>query len=813
MKLSENWLRQWVNPNIDSDTLTEQLTMVGLELDDKFPVAQPFTGVVVAQVIEVEQHPDADKLRVTKVNAGQDVNNGEPLQIVCGAPNVSVGLKVPLATIGAVLPPIPDKNGELKPFKIKKGKLRGVESQGMLCGASEIDLEDIIDGLLELPEDAPIGMDIREYLGLDQQILDIAITPNRGDCFSVRGIARELSVINNLPMQLPEIKAPEITSEASQAVSTEALAACPRYLAQPVLNINRSMATPKWMSDSLTQSGIRTHNFLVDVTNYVLMELGQPMHAFDADKIVGDIVVRLAKEGESLTLLNDDSITFIGDELLIADDEGAIALAGIMGGARTAVTDSTSNIVLESAFFNPIAIAGRARRFGLHTDASQRFERGVDFAMPAVALLRATQLLTQVANAKVGQITCVEDDSKLPQRSAVKVSLNKINTVLGTQISADECERIFKQLGMQVTKDADDNFVCMPPSWRFDISLPEDLVEEVARIYGYDNIVNQLPKLAVDMSYDDNADLLHAMKLRLVDAGYMEAVSFSFSDAKIETILNDEKLGAVLALANPISADLAVMRRTMLSSLLPCVQYNLNRQQSRVRFFETGLTFVGASVAELVQTPSLAMVAVGDVEQEQVSSSRPVDFYDLKADVEQLLPLHITNSVSQRIRYERCDLAFLHPGQSANLLVDGKVLGWLGQLHPSITKALDLPAQNVWIAQLATDPLAALAREKTAIIKPSKFPQVRRDLAILVDKNIAWQTLSTAISQAAGNKLVDTWLFDVYQGEHVPEGQQSLAFALIYQDSEQTLSDEEVNTTTDNVINTLADEFAAVLRD
>lgn len=813
MKLSENWLRQWVNPNIDSDTLTEQLTMVGLELDDKFPVAQPFTGVVVAQVIEVEQHPDADKLSVTKVNAGQAVNNGEPLQIVCGAPNVSVGLKVPLATIGAVLPPIPDKNGELKPFKIKKGKLRGVESQGMLCGASEIDLEDIIDGLLELPEDAPIGMDIREYLGLDQQILDIAITPNRGDCFSVRGIARELSVINNLPMQLPDIKAPEITSEASQAVSTEALAACPRYLAQPVLNIDRSMATPKWMSDSLTQSGIRTHNFLVDVTNYVLMELGQPMHAFDADKIVGDIVVRLAKEGESLTLLNDDSITFIGDELLIADDEGAIALAGIMGGARTAVTDSTSNIVLESAFFNPIAIAGRARRFGLHTDASQRFERGVDFAMPALALSRATQLLTQVANAKVGQITCVEDDSKLPQRSAVKVSLNKINTVLGTQISVDECERIFKQLGMQVDKDADDNFVCVPPSWRFDISLPEDLVEEMARIYGYDNIVNQLPKLEVDMSYDDNADLLHAMKLRLVDAGYMEAVSFSFSDAKIETILNDEKLGAVLALANPISADLAVMRRTMLSSLLPCVQYNLNRQQSRVRFFETGLTFVGASVAELVQTPSLAMVAVGDVEQEQVSSSRPVDFYDLKADVEQLLPLHITNSVSQRIRYERCDLAFLHPGQSANLLVDGKVLGWLGQLHPSITKVLDLPAQNVWVAQFATDPLAALAREKTAITKPSKFPQVRRDLAILVDKNIAWQTLSTAISQAAGNKLVDTWLFDVYQGEHVPEGQQSLAFALIYQDSEQTLSDEEVNTATDNVINTLADEFAAVLRD
>lgn len=811
MKISENWLREWVNPSVDSDALAEQLTMAGLELDDKFSVAKPFTGVVVGEVVEVEQHPDADKLRVTKVNTGQ----AEPVQIVCGAPNVRVGLKAPLATIGAVLPPIADKDGVLKPFKIKKGKLRGIESFGMLCGASEIDLEDEIDGLLELPADAPVGTDIREYLGLDNQIMDISITPNRGDCFSVRGITREISVINDMQVNAPNIQAPAITSDANQGVKVEAADACPRYLAQPVLNIDRSVATPKWMSDVLVQSGIRTHNFLVDITNYVLMELGQPMHAFDADKLVGDISVRLAKEDEKLTLLNDDEITLKGDELVITDDEGLIALAGIMGGARTAVTDATTNIVLESAHFDQITIAGKARRFGLHTDASQRFERGVDYDLPKLALERATRLLVEVAGAQVGQITTVEDINKLPQPTQISITSDKVNTVLGTDISSDEIARILTQLGIEV-KQTGDAFECTPPTWRFDMSLPEDLVEEVARIYGYDNIENQLPKLEADMNYDDSADLLHGMKLNLVDAGYMEAVSFSFSDEKLENILNDEKLGAVLPLANPISSDLAVMRRTMLSSLLPCVQYNLNRQQSRVRFFETGLTFVGASVSELVQTPSIAIVAVGDVEPEQADSSyqnRAMDFYDLKHDVEQLLPSEL---LPNRISYQRADLAFLHPGQSANLLLDGKVIGWLGQLHPSVAKTLDLPlqkAQTVWVAQLATNPLAEVAREKNPVATPSKFPQVRRDLAILVDADIEWQTLQTTIRESAGNLLANTWLFDVYQGEHVPQGQRSLAFALVYQDTNQTLSDEVVNNITDKVVQALESQHQAVLRD
>lgn len=800
MKISEQWLRQWVNPNNSSEQLAEQLTMAGLEIDDRFAVARAFSGVVVGEVISVEQHPDADKLRVTQVNIGAS----EPLQIVCGAPNVTVGMKAPVATVGAILP---SDNGA--GFEIKNGNLRGVDSNGMLCGASEIDLTDSIDGLLELPADAPIGMDIREYLGLDNQILDISITPNRGDCFSVRGIAREISVINDLPMQQPEIPANVAATDnsATPAVTVSAVEACPRYLLQSISNIDRSIDTPKWMQDALVQSGLRSHNFLVDVTNYVLMELGQPLHAFDADTIVGDIVVRLAEPSETITLLNEQTITLTGDELVIADDKGALALAGIMGGQRSSVTDSTTNIVLESAFFNPLAIAARARRFGLHTDASQRFERGVDFELPELALARATDLITSVTGGQAGQIVKVENSEHLPARAPIMLSITKVRDVIGIKIEPAVMVRILTQLGFEVEQQAD-SLICTPPSYRFDMSIREDLIEEIARIYGYDNIPSVLPHLQVSMDYDDTADLTHEMKLALVDNGYMEAISFSFSDAKIEALLDDKALGEVLALANPISSDLAVMRRTLLSSLLPCVQYNLNRQQPRVRFFETGLSFVGQSISELVQTPSIALVAVGDVWDEQAYQNRALDFYDLKHDIEQLLPAQVDNA---RIRYERSELAFLHPGQSAKLYIDDQYVGWLGQLHPNTAKQLDLPA--TWVAQLSLAPLLTLVREQHAITTPSKFPQVRRDIAILVDSDISLQTLEATIRAAAGELLTDMWLFDVYQGDKVPAGQRSLAFALIWQDRTQTLSDEAVKTATDKVVQALTEQHAAQLRD
>lgn len=804
MKISEQWLRQWVNPENTSEQLAEQLTMAGLEIDDRYAVARAFTGVVVGEVMSVEQHPDADKLRVTQVNIG----DAEPLQIVCGAPNVTVGMKVPVATVGAVLPSDDASNGEAG-FKIKRSKLRGVASNGMLCGASEIDLIDSIDGLLELPEDAPIGTDIRDYLGLDNQILDISITPNRGDCFSVRGIAREISVLNDLPMQMPEINDNVAGADNGKtpAVTVTAVEACPRYLLQSISHIDRRIDTPKWMQDALVQSGLRSHNFLVDVTNYVLMELGQPLHAFDADTIVGDIVVRLAQPEETVTLLNEQTVTLTGDELVIADDKGVLALAGIMGGQRSSVTDSTSNIVLESAFFNPLAIAARARRFGLHTDASQRFERGVDFELPALALARARDLITSITGGEAGQIVVAENLEQLPARAPITLPITKVRDVIGIDIEPTVMVRILTQLGFAVEQQAD-VLICTPPSYRFDMSIKEDLIEEIARIYGYDNIPSVLPHLQVSMDYDDTADLTHEMKLALVDNGYMEAISFSFSDAKLEALLDDKALGEVLALANPISSDLAVMRRTLLSSLLPCVQYNLNRQQPRVRFFETGLSFVGQSISELVQTPSIALVAVGDIWDEQAYQNRALDFYDLKHDIEQLLPAQID---SARIRYERSALSFLHPGQSAKLYIDDVYVGWLGQLHPNTAKQLDLPA--TWVAQLSLAPLLTLAREQHTISTPSKFPQVRRDIAILVDSEISLQTLESTIRAAAGGMLTDLWLFDVYQGDKVPAGQRSLAFALIWQDRLQTLSDEAVKTATDNVVKALAEQHAVQLRD
>ncbi|WP_169393293.1 MULTISPECIES: phenylalanine--tRNA ligase subunit beta [Psychrobacter] len=801
MKISEQWLRQWVNPNNNSEQLADQLTMAGLEIDDRYPVARVFSGVVVGEVVEVTPHPDADKLRVTQVNVGGD----ELLQIVCGAPNVEVGMKAPVATVGAVLP-----SDDGKGFTIKKSKLRGVASNGMLCGASEIDLTDSIDGLLELPDDAPIGADIREYLGLDNEIFDISITPNRGDCFSVRGIAREIAVINQLSVTPPIIDNSDLAIDdhlSTPLVNVNAAAACPRYLLQAFSKIDRSIDSPKWMVDALVQSGLRSHNFLVDVTNYILLELGQPLHAFDADEIIGNIEVRVAKAGETVTLLNDQDITLVGDELVIADDQGVLALAGIMGAKRGSISDTTYNIVLESAFFSPMAIAGRARRFGLHTDASQRFERGVDFELPKLALARACELITTISGATAGQISATESLNQLPTRHPITLPLAKVADVLGIEIARDEIIDILTRLEFDVTAH-DDDLICVPPSFRFDMSIKEDLIEEIARIFGYNHIPSTLPKLQVSMDYDDSADLTHDMKLSLVDIGYMEAISFSFSDAKIEALLNDDDLGEVLALANPISSDLAVMRRTLLSSLLPCVQYNLNRQQSRLRFFETGLSFVGKSVSDLVQTPSIALVAVGDVFDEQAYQNRSMDFFDLKHDVEQLLSATIAPS---RIRYERSLLAFLHPGQSAKLYIDEIFIGWLGQLHPSVAKALDLP--TTWVAQLNLLPLQNLHREKQPITSPSKFPQVRRDIAILVDESISVEEISSTIRRAAGAPLVDLWLFDVYQGSNVPENQRSLAFALILQDPLQTLAEDTVKAITDKVVAALTTQFNAKLRD
>ncbi|EPG6163410.1 phenylalanine--tRNA ligase subunit beta [Acinetobacter baumannii] len=791
MKISENWLRTWVNPAIDSDTLSDQLTMLGLEVDELAPVAKPFTGVVVGEVLTVEQHPDADRLRVTTVNIG----SGEPLQIVCGAPNVRAGMKAPVATIGAILP------GD---FKIKKGKLRGVESQGMLCGASEIDLEDKIDGLLELPDDAPVGVNIREYLKLDDNVIDISITPNRGDCFSIRGIAREVAVINQLQMNEPEIKSVDatITDEKKVVINTDG---APRYLGRVIKNVNVKAATPEWMEQALARSGIRTHSILVDVTNYVLMELGQPMHAFDLAKIEGTVHVRQAQPQEKLQLLNDQEVELQDDVMVIADDQKALAIAGIMGGLASSVTDDTTDIFLESAFFAPLAIAGRARRFGLHTDSSQRYERGVDFELPLIAMNRASQLIQELAGGEFGPITVVEKSDLLPKREAIELKQAQVDQLLGYKVAAEFITDALTRLGCEVTVQANGEWSVVPPSHRYDMAIYQDLIEEVARIDGYDNIQISLPSMDVQLAkYQDRFEIAQ-LRQTVVTLGYQEAISFSFADAKLEKQLNPQV--SPLMLANPISSDLVVMRSTLLSSLIPCVQYNLNRQQSRVRFFELGLRFDyqnANSIQDLKQIPTLALVAVGSREPESWHAKpQPMDFFDFKGEVEEILA-----AGRVKVEYVRSERPWLHPGQSAEILVDGQSIGYLGRLHPSLENELDL--STTWVAEL--DQAAVLQSYVSNFTELSRFPSVRRDIALLISDNINVRDIQQLIEKTGGELLDSTWLFDVYTGQGVEEGKRSLAFALLWQHPSRTLEDAEIKSGMDNIIQVLENTYQATLR-
>ncbi|AVZ06017.1 MULTISPECIES: phenylalanine--tRNA ligase subunit beta [Acinetobacter] len=791
MKISENWLRTWVNPAIDSETLSDQLTMLGLEVDELAPVAKPFTGVVVGEVLTVEQHPDADRLRVTTVNIG----SGEPLQIVCGAPNVRAGMKAPVATIGAVLP------GD---FKIKKGKLRGVESQGMLCGASEIDLEDKIDGLLELPADAPVGINIREYLKLDDNVIDISITPNRGDCFSIRGIAREIAVINQLQMNEPDIKSVEATiaDEKKVVISTEGT---PRYLGRVIKNVNVKAATPEWMEQALARSGIRTHSILVDVTNYVLMELGQPMHAFDLAKIEGTVHVRQAQPQEKLQLLNDQEVELQEDIMVIADDQKALAIAGIMGGLASSVTDDTTDIFLESAFFAPLAIAGRARRFGLHTDSSQRYERGVDFELPLIAMNRASQLIQELAGGEFGPITVAEKTEILPKREAIELKQAQVDQLLGYQLTADFIADALTRLGCEVTVKAEGEWNVVPPSHRYDMAIYQDLIEEVARIDGYDNIQISLPSMDVQLAkYQDRFEIAE-LRQTIVTLGYQEAISFSFADAKLEKQLNPQV--NPLMLANPISSDLAAMRSTLLSSLIPCVQYNLNRQQSRVRFFELGLRFDyqnAKSIEDLKQIPTLALVAVGSQQPESWHvKPQPMDFFDFKGEIEEILA-----AGRVKVEYVRSERAWLHPGQSAEILVDGQSIGYLGRLHPSLENELDLT--TTWVAEL--DQTAVLQSYVSNFTELSRFPSIRRDIALLISDNINVRDIQQLIEKTGGELLDSTWLFDVYTGQGVEEGKRSLAFALLWQHPSRTLEDAEIKSGMDNIIQVLENTYQATLR-
>lgn len=796
MKFSENWVREWVNPSISTEQLCDQITMLGLEVDGVEKVAGDFTGVVVGEVVECTQHPDADKLRVTKVNVGGD----RLLDIVCGAPNCRQGLKVACATEGAVLP------GD---FKIKKTKLRGQPSEGMLCSFSELGIDVDADGIIELPLDAPVGKNLREYLDLDDKAIEISLTPNRADCLSIAGVAREVGVVNKQVVNQPHFDAVPATISDKVQIELKAPEACPRYLLRVVKNVNVKAQSPIWLQEKLRRCGIRSIDPIVDITNYVLLELGQPMHAFDASKVSQPVQVRLANNGEELVLLDGTTAKLQSNTLVIADQTGPLAMAGIFGGQASGVdAETTKDVILEAAFFAPLAIAGRARQYGLHTDSSHRFERGVDFTLQRHAMERATALLLNICGGEAGEICEVVSEQYLPKVNEVTLRREKLDGLLGHHIETETVTEIFERLGFAV-KYANDVWTVTSASWRFDIEIEEDLIEEVARIYGYNSIPNNAPLAHLRMREHKEADLeLSRIKTALVDADYQEAITYSFVDPKVQTLLHPEI--EALVLPNPISVEMSAMRVSLLSGLLGAVLYNQNRQQNRVRLFETGLRFVPDANAEfgVRQEFVLAGVITGTAKSEcWTGKAETVDFFDLKGDLESILSL---TEVGNRVKFVAKAYSALHPGQSAAIELDGKEIGFIGTIHPLIAQKLGLNGKAV-VFEILWD---AIANRRVAQAKEiSKFPANRRDLALVVADNVPAGDIIDVCKQAGGEKLTQVNLFDVYQGIGVASGHKSLAISLTIQDNEKTLEDDEINAVISAVLNEVKQRFNAELRD
>ena len=794
MKFSEKWLREWVNPDIDTDTLAHQLTMSGLEVEAIEPVAAGFEKIVVGEVLSVEAHPDADKLRVCTVRVDED----EPLGIVCGAANVRTGLKVPTALVGAKLP------GGLK---IKKSKLRGVPSHGMLCSEQELGLAEQADGLMELPADAPVGIDIREYLKLDDVSIELGLTPNRGDCLSIAGIAREVGGLNNVKPTPPIIA--DVTPEIDDvlAVKLEAGADCPRYVGRIIRDINPAASTPIWLQEKLRRSGLRSLGPVVDVTNFILLELGQPMHAFDMAKLDGDIVVRHAKKDEPLTLLDGQEISLQKGSLLIADRHAPLALAGIMGGADSAVSDETRDIFLESAYFNPLAIAGRARSYGLHTDSSHRFERGVSFELQREAIERASALLLEIVGGRPGPVIEQVREEDLPVRLPVSLREARIERVLGVKVASETVATMLSGLGMAVETNAT-GWRVTPPAFRFDIEREVDLIEEIGRIYGYDNLPDSRPKIRLQMQPSSETRISMAqVRDVLVQRGYYEAITYSFVDPKMQKLLDPAQ--KPVALANPISSDLSVMRTSLWPGLAQALIYNLNRQQNRLSLFESGLKFVMQDT-ELQQKMVIAGAATGEVNPPQWGmESRKLDYFDVKAQVEALLALGGKTGAAE-FRPETHPA--LHPGQSAAIYhtQSGNLLGYIGALHPEVERALGLN-QRVFVFELALDYVQT--GQIPAFSPLSRFPAIRRDIAVIVDEDIAAQKVHDCIRRAASSTLQDIELFDVYVGEGIDSGRKSLALGLTLQDLSRTLTDSEVDSEIQNVVSALGAELGATLRE
>jgi len=791
MQISEAWLRSYVNPALSSAELVAQLTMAGLEIDAIQPVAAEFSGVVVGEVIEVTAHPDADKLRVCKVAVGES----EPLQIVCGASNVRVGLKIPAALCGAVLP------GD---FKIKKSKLRGVESFGMLCSEKELGLAADAQGLMELAPDAPVGTNIRDYLQLNDNLMEVDLTPNRADCLSVEGLAREVAVLNELPFTPTTFEIAPVSHQDTLPITITAPEACPRYLGRLIKGVNPKAAVPLWMQERLRRSGQRSLGILVDVTNYVLLELGQPLHAFDANLLSGTICVRYAQVGEKLALLNEQVIELNAETLVIADDKQALALAGIMGGSATAVSDSTTDVFLECAFFAPTAIAGKARHYGLHTDSSHRFERGVDFTLQTRAIERATQLIVEIAGGSVGVINEVVCTEMLPNRAPVTLRKQRLTKILGVELAAETVSGIFQRLGMAVTNTAE-GWQVTPAGFRFDIAIEADLIEEIARIVGYNNLPSSQLLMRTELGKAPEAALpLERVQDLLVDKGYQEAITYSFVDEQIQQMLAPNQ--EVVRLQNPISSELSVMRTTLWAGLLRAALHNTNRQQTRVRLFETGLRFVVQN-GQTQQEKMLAGLALGSVNAEQWGEkTRKVDFFDVKADVEALSTL-----IAVPFCYTAAVHPALHPGQSAQIsTTEGKNIGWIGMLHPTLEKTLGFDSP-VFLFEL--DQEAILQRQVPKFSPLSKFPSVRRDMALIVKEEISVQQLINCINSCQQPAIQKIMVFDIYRGTGIEAGYKSVALGLLLQDFSQTLTDSQIDAIFSTVLDTLTRTTGAKLRD
>jgi len=787
MNISTRWLREWVSPDVGDIELSEKLTMAGLEVDQIAPVAPPFEGLVVGHVVSCGKHPNADKLSLCEV----DIGTGELQQIICGAPNVKKDLKVAVATVGSVLP---------NKLKIKRAKLRGVESNGMLCSESEMGISDSHEGIIELDPKAKIGDNVRSVLDLDDQIIELDITPNRGDCFSVLGVAREVCVNYDLSL-------PELTFKASQKgkksfkSSVSNPKECPKYLTRVIEGVDNTASTPDWMAKKLHRASQQLHSPIVDITNYVLLELGQPMHAFDLSKINGNINVRSAKKNEELELLNGQNVNLSEETLVIADEKSAIAIAGVIGGMGSSTLESSTEILLEAAFFEPVAISGIARSYGLHTEASLRFERGVDFNMAHQAMERATELVLEICGGTASEINETIDEKSLPKLEPIEISIDKISKVLGFDLDSSWVESKFKFLDFDFKKNQDDSWTIIPPSFRFDIRIPADIIEELARLYGYDKIPVQRLSINANISKASQAKITsNDLSNALVHRGYQEVITYSFiSNEMHDLVAPDSKK---ILLQNPISDDMAIMRSSLWPGLIDSAKSNLRRGHHNLRFFELGLCFSGIEVEGQIQ--KIAGIISGNRHGAQwAGQDREVDFFDAKSDVEALL-----NLSKEVFTFEAAEHSALQMGQTAKIMKGGNEVGWIGAMSPKLQKKLSMP--KAFLFELTQSEIEQ--GETPSYEAFSSFQASQRDIAIVVSKEISSDELIHSIQSLKQNDLIEVNLFDVYEGEHIEQGSKSVALNLTYQSKEVTLTDEQLAEKVSKIVGHLETKFSAKLR-